>query len=103
VVTQDVADLVGSDLGQAVAANSVTQILMRQAPQAIEQVADAFALTAGEAQMLLAAGRGKALLVAGNSVRVAFRSVASATEHSLAVTGVDDTGVERSGWSGVAR
>jgi hypothetical protein len=53
--------------------------------------------------MLLAAGRGQALLVAGNSVRVAFRSVASASEHTLAVTGVDESIIETAAWSRVAR
>ena len=83
VVTQDAADLLGSDLGQAVIANAATQILMRQAPQAIDLIADTFALTGGEARMLLAAGRGEALLLAG-SHRVAFQTVASAREHQLA-------------------
>lgn len=82
VVTQDAADLLGSDLGQAVIANAATQILMRQAPQAIDLIADTFALTGGEARMLLAAGRGEALLLAG-SHRVAFQTVASAREHQL--------------------
>jgi type IV secretory pathway VirB4 component len=88
VVTQDAADLLGSELGQAVIANAATQILMRQAPQAIDLIADTFALTAGEARMLLAAGRGEALLLAG-SHRVAFQTVASAREHQLAA-GVAD-------------
>jgi hypothetical protein len=66
VITQDAADLLGSDLGQAVIANAATQILMRQAPQAIDLIADTFALTGGEARMLLAAGRGEALLLAGS-------------------------------------
>ncbi len=83
VVTQDAADLLGSDLGQAVISNAATQILMRQAPQAIDLIADTFALTGGEARMLLAAGRGEALLLAG-SHRVAFQTVASAREHQLA-------------------
>jgi len=82
VVTQDAADLLGSDLGRAVIANAATQILMRQAPQAIDLIADAFALTAGEARMLQAAGRGEALLLAG-SHRVAFATVASDREHQL--------------------
>jgi type IV secretory pathway VirB4 component len=82
VVTQDAADLLGSELGQAVVANAATQILMRQAPQAIDLIADTFALTGGEARMLLAASRGEALLLAG-SHRVAFATVASAREHQL--------------------
>ena len=55
---------------------------MRQAPQAIDLIAETFALTGGEARMLLAAGRGEALLLAG-SHRVAFTTVASAREHQL--------------------
>ncbi len=98
VVTQDAADLLGSELGQAVVANAATQILMRQAPQAIEAIADTFGLTGGEARMLLAAGRGQALLLAGSD-RVAFQTVASPAEHLLAagladLTDADDTDVE---------
>jgi hypothetical protein len=89
VVTQDVADLLGSDLGHAVAANAATQILLRQSPQSIDAVRAAFALTAGETQLLLAAGRGQALLIAGGGARVAFRTVASPREHALATTGLD--------------
>ena len=48
VITQDAADLLGSELGQAVVANAATQILLRQAPQAIDAVAAAFRLSAGE-------------------------------------------------------
>jgi type IV secretory pathway VirB4 component len=83
VVTQDAADLLGSELGQAVVANAATQVLMRQAPQAIDLIAETFALTAGEARRLLAAGRGEALLLAGTA-RVGFHAVASAAEHKLA-------------------
>ena len=36
-VTQDAEDVLSTDLGRAVIANSATQILLRQAPQAIEQ------------------------------------------------------------------
>lgn len=91
VVTQDAADLLGSELGQAVIANAATQILMRQAPQAIDLIADTFALTAGEARMLLTAGRGQALLLAG-AHRVAFHTVASDREHQLCagLTDLDD-------------
>jgi type IV secretory pathway VirB4 component len=93
VVTQDAADLLGSDLGQAVIANAATQILMRQAPQAIDQITATFSLTAGEARMLLSAGRGEALLLAG-SHRVAFQTVASAREHQLAA-GIADLDPDR--------
>jgi type IV secretory pathway VirB4 component len=82
VVTQDAADVLGSELGVAVVANAATQVLMRQSTQSIQAVAEAFGLTAGEARLLLSAERGQALLVAG-STRVRFRVVASAEEDRL--------------------
>lgn len=81
VVTQDAADLLATDLGQAVAANAATQILMRQAPQAIDPITAAFGLTSDEARMLLTAPRGHGLLL-GASHRVGFRAVASPREHT---------------------
>jgi type IV secretory pathway VirB4 component len=87
VVTQDAADVLGSDLGQAVVSNAATQVLMRQSTQSIDAVTEAFRLTGGEARLLLAASRGEGLLVAGRS-RIPFRSIASGNEHKLAITGI---------------
>lgn len=87
VVTQDAADVLNSDLGLAVVGNAATQVLMRQSTQAIDAVTEAFALTDGEARLLLSAPRGEGLLVAGRA-RVPFRSLASPSEHRLAVTGI---------------
>jgi hypothetical protein len=84
VITQDAADLLGTDLGQAVVANAATQVLMRQAPQAIDVIAEAFGLSAGERQILLTAPQGRGLLLAGGSDRVAFQSIASPGEDALA-------------------
>ncbi|SEH02416.1 AAA-like domain-containing protein [Nonomuraea solani] len=86
VVTQDAADLLGSELGQAIVANAAGQILLRQAPQAIGAVGDAFDLTDGERQFLLTAERGEALLVAGPARRTALSIVASPSEEALATT-----------------
>jgi type IV secretory pathway VirB4 component len=86
LATQDAADVLGSELGQAIVANSATQILMRQAPQAIDQVAAAFSLSEGEQQYLLTASPGDALLCSGSDLRVAYRVVASDTEHALVTT-----------------
>ncbi|MGH9091947.1 MAG: VirB4 family type IV secretion system protein [Acidimicrobiales bacterium] len=82
VVTQDAADLLGSDLGQAVVANAATQILLRQAPQTVAHLAERFALSTGERQFLLGARRGEGLLCAG-AERVEFQAVASPEEHAL--------------------
>ncbi|WP_026268686.1 VirB4 family type IV secretion system protein [Micromonospora sp. CNB394] len=86
VVTQDAADVLGTEIGRAVVSNAATQVLLRQAPQAIDAVTEAFGLTDGERAFLLSAARGDALLACGNS-RVAFHSLASDVEHQLVVTG----------------
>jgi phage terminase large subunit-like protein len=62
-------------------ANAATQILLRQAPQAIEKVGEAFGLSAGERQWLLACGKGQGLLAAGAS-RVGFQAISSPSEHA---------------------
>ena len=90
VVTQDAADLLASPLGQAVVANAATQILLRQAPQSIDTLAESFGLSAGERAYLLGAARGQGLLAAGVD-RVAFTALASPQEHDLAVTGIEQT------------
>jgi type IV secretory pathway VirB4 component len=82
-VTQDAEDVLSTDLGRAVIANSATQILLRQAPQAIEKVTGEFRLSAGERQLLLSARRGEGLLAAGPSSRVSFQAIASPAEHYL--------------------
>jgi hypothetical protein len=87
VVTQDAADVLGSDLGLAVVSNAATQVLMRQAPQAIDAVAAAFRLTAGEARMLLNAPQGEGLLVVGHT-RIPFRAIASPAEAAVCRTGL---------------
>ena len=57
VCTQDTADVLGSDLGKAVVANAATQVLLRQASQAIDEITRTFDLSAGERQFLLSAIR----------------------------------------------
>jgi len=89
VVTQDAADVLSTDLGLAVVSNAATQVLMRQSAQSIKAVKEAFSLTDGEARLLLSAPRGEGLLVAGRS-RIPFRSVSSAAEHTIAVTGIGE-------------
>ncbi|OKI45714.1 VirB4 family type IV secretion system protein [Micromonospora sp. CB01531] len=88
VITQDVADLLGTDLGQAVVANAATQILLKQAPQAIDAIGDAFGLTAGERRLLLAARVGTGLLISGTN-RTSFEAIASQAEHQLCTTGLE--------------
>jgi hypothetical protein len=102
VATQDVADVLGSDLGKAVVANAATQILLRQAPQAIEEIATAFALSAGERGFLLSAERGQGLLAVSAQQRVAFEAIASDAEHQLVTSAPAELAAYRDGGTGVA-
>ncbi|MEU4651650.1 PrgI family mobile element protein [Nocardia fluminea] len=103
VATQDVADVCSSELGRAIVSNAATQILLRQAPQAIDEVATAFHLSDGEQQFLLSAARGSGLLAVGGTDRAVFGSLASHTENALITTDpgeltvtsdADDTDIE---------
>lgn len=87
VVTQDAEDVTGSELGRTVIHNAATQIIMRQAAQAIDAVAAAFKLTAAETALIGAARLGEGLLLGGGH-HVAFRAIASPEEHRLALTGL---------------
>jgi len=82
LVTQDVSDVLASPLGAAAVTNSALQILMKQAPQAIEQLARLFRLTTSEQSWLLSARAGEGLLLAQGK-RVPFQVVASGAEAQL--------------------
>jgi hypothetical protein len=102
VATQDTADVLASDLGRTIVANAATQILLRQAPQAIDDIVREFGISAGERQFLLSAEPGSALLSVGPQ-RAAFQTVASPAEHLLATSSpaelaasqdIDDTSID---------
>lgn len=80
--TQDTADLLGSQLGHIVVANAATKILLHQDHTSIDDVTRVFGLSDGERELLLRARPGEGLLISGEH-RVAFRGIASPTEHEL--------------------
>jgi type IV secretory pathway VirB4 component len=84
-ISQDVDDLLASPLGRSVITNAATQILLRQAPQAIDQLTQVFKLSAGEAAFLTSAQTGEALLACGHQ-RVAFAAIASDREDAAITT-----------------
>jgi type IV secretory pathway VirB4 component len=81
-ITQDPGDLLDSPLGQAVVNNASQHLLLRQSPQAIDRVGQAFALTAGERSYLLSCPVGHGLLLTGEQ-RIPIGVKASAAEHEL--------------------
>lgn len=87
MVTQDADDVLASPLGRAIVSNAATQILLRQAPQAIDVISENFHLCHGEREFLLSATRGEALLLTGDRRhKVAFISVAAPGEHGVITT-----------------
>ncbi|MEI7620530.1 MAG: DUF87 domain-containing protein [Candidatus Falkowbacteria bacterium] len=81
-ITQDVNDFLTSPYGQAIVNNSSVQILLKQAPAAIDLVQKTFMLTEGEKYLLLECGLGEGIFFAGNK-HVAIKIVASYTEDQL--------------------
>jgi hypothetical protein len=84
-ITQDVADVLSTDLGQAVVTNAAHQVLLGQSPQAMEALARAFNLSEGEQSYLLTCDRGQGILAVGTE-RAALQVVASEAEHRLATS-----------------
>jgi type IV secretory pathway VirB4 component len=84
-ITQDVEDFVNSGHGKPIITNSSLQLLLKQAPSAIEPLAKIFNLTEGEKYMLLNSGVGQGLFFAGLK-HVAIQIIASYSEDKLVTT-----------------
>ncbi|WP_169739944.1 VirB4 family type IV secretion system protein [Actinospica robiniae] len=87
LATQDVGDLLASDLGTAVACNAAIQILLGQAPQTLTRISEAFDLTAGERDFVATAPRGYALQRTRTG-RTALAVVATPDEEPFLHTGI---------------
>jgi len=93
VVTQDVPDVLANPIGEAVVTNAATQVLMRQAPQAMDPLTELFRLTPAEQSWLLGAQPGEGLLFADGR-RVPFRCVASDEEDRIIRAAAPGAGAE---------
>ncbi|MCZ1014801.1 VirB4 family type IV secretion system protein [Streptomyces noursei] len=96
IATQDADDVLASPLGRAIVSNAATQILLRQAPQAIDTISENFHLCHGEREFLLSASRGEALLLTGDRRhKVALASVAAPVEHEVITTDPAELAVQQ--------
>jgi conjugal transfer ATP-binding protein TraC len=84
-ISQDVEDFLSSKMGRAVVANSSLQLLLKQAPSAVDIVADTFKLTQEEKSRLSQFPVGEGLFFAGLN-HVIIRILASQTETQLIST-----------------
>lgn len=84
-ITQDVEDFIGSKYGKPIITNSSMQLLLKQAPSAVEGLGSIFNLTEGEKYMLLNSAIGQGLFFAGNK-HVACQIIASYSEDQVITT-----------------
>jgi conjugal transfer ATP-binding protein TraC len=81
-ITQDVNDFLNNPYGKAIVTNSAMQLLMKQAPAAINNISDIFMLTQSERYLLLESGVGEGIFFAGRK-HAAIQIVASYIEDQL--------------------
>jgi conjugal transfer ATP-binding protein TraC len=84
-ITQDVEDFMSSRMGRAIVANASMQILLKQAPSAVDVLADVFKLTSEEKKRLSQFPVGQGLFFAGQN-HVHIQVIASQTETDLIST-----------------
>jgi type IV secretory pathway VirB4 component len=84
-ISQDVEDFMASRMGRAIVANASMQLLLKQAPSAVDILADVFKLTSEERSRLTQFPIGQGLFFAGQN-HVHIQIIASPTETSLITT-----------------
>lgn len=84
-ITQDVEDFVKCEYGKPIITNSSMQLLLKQAPSAVDTLAKIFNLTEGEKYVLLNSGVGQGLFFAGLK-HVAVQIIASYNEDKIVTT-----------------
>jgi type IV secretory pathway VirB4 component len=88
-ITQDVGDFLNSPFGKPIVTNAAMKILLKQSTAAIDLIADTFALTSGEKQVLLQSDVGQGIFFAG-AKHVAIEIIAFPTEHRIITTNPKD-------------
>ncbi|MCL2280843.1 DUF87 domain-containing protein [Candidatus Saccharibacteria bacterium] len=84
-ISQDVEDMMNSQMGRAIVANASMQILLKQSPSAIDVLGQVFKLTEEELKRLANFPVGQGLFFAGQS-HVHIQIIASQTETDLITT-----------------
>ncbi|MFH0776740.1 MAG: ATP-binding protein [Patescibacteria group bacterium] len=88
-ITQDVEDFLESKYGRPMVTNASMQILLKQAPSAVDALRKTFNLTEGEKYMLLNSGVGQGLFFA-DSKHVAIQIIASYSENQIVTTNPEE-------------
>lgn len=88
-ISQDVEDMMSSQMGRAIVSNSSMQLLLKQSTSAVDVLASVFKLTSEEQKRLSQFPVGQGLLFAGQN-HVHIQILASPTETSLITTNPEE-------------
>jgi conjugal transfer ATP-binding protein TraC len=88
-ISQDVTDFLSSPLGKPIVTNAAMKLLLKQSSAAIDQVADTFALTSGEKQVLLQSEVGQGIFFAGPR-HVAIEIISFPREYTILTSNPKD-------------
>lgn len=89
LITQDVADLLKSNAGNALLSNSSYTLLLRQKPAVINDIAKTFQLSNHEREKLISASVGEGILLMENE-HSEIKIIASPEEHKIITTRPDE-------------
>lgn len=89
IVTQEVNDLLNSQAGKTILANTAWKLLLRQEPAVINELVEKFNLNKEEKSFLLTVEAGEGLLFAMND-RIPIKVVASEKEYDIITTNPDE-------------
>ncbi|MDP4038681.1 MAG: DUF87 domain-containing protein [bacterium] len=88
-ISQDVEDMLSSQMGRAIVNNSSLQLLLKQAPSSVDVVSDTFKLTSEEKNRLSQFPVGEGLFFAGLN-HIIMRILASPMEEQLITTNPEE-------------
>ena len=88
-ITQDVDDFLKSKYGRPIVSNSAMQLLLKQSPSAVDELAEVFNLTDGEKYYLLNSGQGEGIFFAGEK-HVAIQIIPSFSEDKIITTNPEE-------------
>lgn len=82
IITQDIADVTASSVGNSVIGNTFMTILMRIKPAFKQQIKTMFDLTIAEAEFITSCAKGEGIFIVGNT-KVKFKTPAAPQEQEL--------------------
>lgn len=89
IITQEVNDLLQSEAGKTILANTAWKLLLRQEPSVVRELTERFNLNQNEQSLVLSSQKGEGLLLALND-HLPIKIIASKHEHELVTSNPDE-------------